>query len=129
MLCLISFCSKGIIMGWLFEHSDKSEGVTVHSVGSLTCFVQLCVALLSCIVFLPAFRVGLMPVMRLRIRSIASNLSGCVAGCPLMALSRFLIVLAMRSALLMVGMSRVWWRNVKVSARRTAPVPVMALMH
>ena len=46
----------------------------------------------------------------------------------LMVFSRFLIALVMRSALLMVGVGRVWWRNVKVSVRRTAPVSVTALM-
>ena len=58
----------------------------------------------------------------------ASNSHCRVGGLPLMVFSRFLIALVMRSAVLMVGVGRVWWRNVKVSVRRTVPVSVTARM-
>ena len=73
--------------------------------------------------------IGFMPVMKLRIFLMASNSFCCVGGLPLMVFSRFLITLVMRSALLLVGVGRVWSRKVKVSVRWTAPVSVTALMH
>ena len=59
----------------------------------------------------------------------ASNFSGCVGGCPLMVLPRFLIALTMQSALMIVEVGRVWWRKVNLAARWTAPVSVITLMH
>ena len=70
-----------------------------------------------------------MPVMRLWILLMASNSFCSAGGLPLMAFSRFLIALVIQSALLMVGVGRVWWRKVNVSVRWTAPVSVTALMH
>ena len=71
----------------------------------------------------------LRPCMSCLICSMASNSHCSVGGLPLMVFSRFLIALVMRSALLMVGVGRVWWRKVNVSVRWTAPVSVTALMH
>ena len=70
-----------------------------------------------------------MPVMRLRICSMASNSSVCVGGCPLMVLPRFLIALTMQSALTIVEVGRVWSRKVNLSARWAAPASVITLMH
>ena len=69
------------------------------------------------------------PVIMLQIFSMAVNLQCCVGGCPLIVFSRFFMALVMRSAGVMAGVGRVWWRNVKVSVRRTVPVSVTALMH
>ena len=72
---------------------------------------------------------GFMPVMRVRIFSMASNSFCCVSGLPLMAFPRFLIALVIQSVLLIVGVGKVWCRKVNVSVRLTAPVSITALMH
>ena len=67
-------------------------------------------------------------LIRLQRLVMASSLSGCVGGWFVMVLVRCCIALMMQSALLMVGVGNEWWRNVKVSARRTSPVSATALM-
>ncbi len=98
-------------MGWLWEECDKGDRMSVTVIGVLTHRNLSCVSLLSCIVCLIVScvtRAGVMPVMSLNIQLVASNLSGCVGGCPLMVLSIIFIALVMQLVVLMVGVGRVW---------------------
>ena len=108
--CILSG-SKGMSMGLLFEGAGPREGMAVISVGGLLCTVvwhgpETFAVVLLLVLFEGGFKFK--PVISLRIFSMASNLLCSVGGLPLMVSSRFLIALVMQSAVVMVGVGRVW---------------------